>query len=322
MVIINMNNPIKSIGIKSKRNNMDSLKTLLDQKQYELVIKLTEGSETPNDLFYRISAYIYLGKYEEALYVIQDHQHILESNLASLINAHINLLCVLSRFDQARAVLDYYNNLPYQSQVVEELLRKMPEVIELEEKKQTTLRFYDDEQLEEYLKSDKLEDVLIGLDSLRKRDIFSFLPIISNILLNHKNQMIRSYTLMLLVQKEVDRSFKMNSLDEVIDINPKHLTPPFTSVTFNETLRLIDKEFKDPSLAQSATQLFSEYQMFIYPRDIAHAPKELCACLYIISRKYANSPLEDVHSYCDALELDEVKINSLVKEIEDILNKV
>ena len=322
MVIINMNNPIKNIGIKSKRNNMDSLKTLLDQKQYELVIKLTEGSETPNDLFYRISAYIYLGKYEEALYVIQDHQHILESNLASLINAHINLLCVLSRFDQARAVLDYYNNLPYQSQVVEELLRKMPEVIELEEKKQTTLRFYDDEQLEEYLKSDKLEDVLIGLDSLRKRDIFSFLPIISNILLNHKNQMIRSYTLMLLVQKEVDRSFKMNSLDEVIDINPKHLTPPFTSVTFNETLRLIDKEFKDPSLAQSATQLFSEYQMFIYPRDIAHAPKELCACLYIISRKYANSPLEDVHSYCDALELDEVKINSLVKEIEDILNKV
>lgn len=317
-----MNNPIKNIGIKSKRNNMDSLKTLLDQKQYELVIKLTEGSETPNDLFYRISAYIYLGKYEEALYVIQDHQHILESNLASLINAHINLLCVLSRFDQARAVLDYYNNLPYQSQVVEELLRKMPEVIELEEKKQTTLRFYDDEQIEEYLKSDKLEDVLIGLDSLRKRDIFSFLPIISDILLNHKNQMIRSYTLMLLVQKEVDRSFKMNSLDEVIDINPKHLTPPFTSVTFNETLRLIDKEFKDPSLAQSATQLFSEYQMFIYPRDIAHAPKDLCASLYIISRKYANSPLEDVHSYCDALELDEVKINSLVKEIEDILNKV
>lgn len=317
-----MNNQIKNIGIKSKRNNMDSLKTLLDQKQYELVIKLTEGSETPNDLFYRISAYIYLGKYEEALYVIQDHQHILESNLASLINAHINLLCVLSRFDQARAVLDYYNNLPYQSQVVEELLRKMPEVIELEEKKQTTLSFYDDEQLEDYLKSDKLEDVLIGLDSLRKRDIFSFLPIISDILLNHKNQMIRSYTLMLLVQKEVDRSFKMNSLDEVIDINPKHLTPPFTSVTFNETLRLIDKEFKDPSLAQSATQLFSEYQMFIYPRDIAHAPKDLCASLYIISRKYANSPLEDVHSYCEALELDEAKINSLVKEIEDILNKV
>ena len=43
---------------------MDSLKTLLDQKKYELVLKLTERSESANDLFYRISAFICLGKYE------------------------------------------------------------------------------------------------------------------------------------------------------------------------------------------------------------------------------------------------------------------
>ncbi len=79
---------------------MDSLKTLLDQKKYDLVLKLTESSTATNDLFYRISAFIYLGKYEEALYVIQDNQKALESNLVSLINAHINLLCVLGRFDQ------------------------------------------------------------------------------------------------------------------------------------------------------------------------------------------------------------------------------
>ena len=97
---------------------MDSLKTLIDKKEYELVIKLTEGSKVPNDLFYRISAYIYLGKYEEALFVIQDHQQILESNLVSLSKAHINLLCALGRFDQAHATLDYYSNLPYQSQEV------------------------------------------------------------------------------------------------------------------------------------------------------------------------------------------------------------
>ena len=161
---------------------MDSLKSLIDKKEYELVIKLTEGSKVPNDLFYRISAYIYLGKYEEALFVIQDHQQILESNLVSLINAHINLLCALGRFDQAHATLDYYANLPYQSQEVEEILRKMPEVIELEEKKQNTVRFYDDEQLEKYLTSDKLEEVLIGLDTVRNRDIFTFLPVLQNLL--------------------------------------------------------------------------------------------------------------------------------------------
>ena len=301
---------------------MDSLKTLLDQKKYDLVLKLTEGSTSANHLFYRISAFIYLGKYEEALFVIQDHQPVLEGNLLSLVNAHINLLCVLGRFDQARATLDYYNNLPYQNQAVEEMLRKMPEVIELEEKKQTTLRFYDDEQIETYLKSDKDEDVLIGLDTVRNRDVFTFLPLLQNLLVNHPRQMIRSYTLMLLVQKEVDRELKMKSVDEIIDVNPKHLNPPFTSVVFNETIKLIDSEFKDPSLAQSATQLFSEYEMYTYPRSIKEAPKNLCAAFYIISRKYANNPIPDLDGYYDAMELDRDYLNKLVEKIEKILSDV
>lgn len=301
---------------------MDSLKSLLDQKNYELVLKLTEGSEAPNDLFYRISAFIYLGKYEDALYVIQDHQKILEGNLVSLVNAHINLLCVLGRFEQARTVLDYYNNLPYQSQVVEETLRKMPEVIELEEKKQTTLKFYDNEQIEQYLKSDKDEDVLIGLDTVRNRDIFTFLPIIQEVMVKHPRQMIRSYSLMLLVQKEVDRELKMNSNGEIIDVNPKHLNPPFTSVVFNDTIRLIDSEYKDPTLSQSATQLFSEYEMYLYPRSLKDTAKNYAGAFYIITRKYANSPIPDVKQYCDAMELDENHILELVKEIEEILANV
>ena len=301
---------------------MDSLKSLIDQKKYDLVITLTERSESANDLFYRISAFIYLGKYEDALFVIQDHQKTLETNLVSLINAHINLLCALGRFDQAYTVLDYYSNLPYQSQVVEEMLRKMPEVIAMEEKKQSTVRFYDDEQLENYLRSDKLEEVLIGLDTIRNRDVFHFLPVLQELLVNHPKQMVRSYTLMLLVQKEVDRELKMKSVDEIIEVNPKHLNPPFTSVIFNQTVKLIDSNFKDPSLAQNATQMLSEYEMYIYPRSIKDAPKDLCAALYIISRNYANSPLEDVHSYCDALELDEKIVTDLVNKISDILAKL
>ncbi len=301
---------------------MDSLKTLLDKKEYDLILKLTERSEVPNDLFYRISALIYLNRYEDALYVIQDHQKILETNLVSLINAHINLLCVLGRFDQAHATLDYYANLPYQSQEVEEILRKMPEVIELEEKKQNTVRFYDDEQLEKYLTSDKLEDVLVGLDTVRNRDVFTFLPILQNLLISHPNQMVRSYTLMLLVQKEVDRELKMKSLDEIIDVNPKHLNPPFTSVVFNQTIKLMDSEFKDPSLAQNAAQFLSEYEMYTYPRSIKDAPKDLCVALYLIARKYSNLPIDDVKGYCEAMELDEKKINEIIEKIEKVLNSL
>ena len=301
---------------------MDNLKTLIDQKKYDLVLKLTERSETANDLFYRISAFIYLGQYENALFVIQDHQKVLESNLVSLINAHINLLCALGRFEQAHAVLDYYSNLPYESQIVEEVLRKMPEVIALEEQKHNTVRFYDDEQIEKFLRSEKLEDVLVGLDTIRNRDIFTFLPILQDLLISHPKQIIRSYILMLLVQKEVDRSLKMKSLDEIIDINPKHISAPFTSAVFNETVKLIETNFKDPTLAQTATQLFSEYEMYRYPRSHVHAPIDLCHALYLISREYINSPVEDVDAYIQERGLNKDKVLKIKKEIDDILNVI
>lgn len=301
---------------------MDSLKTLIDQKKYDLVIKLTEGSESANDLFYRISAFIYLGKYEDALFVIQDHQKILETNLVSLINAHINLLCALSRFDQAYSVLDYYANLPYQNQEVEELLRKMPEAIKLEEHKQTSVRFYDDEQIEQYLKSDKTDEVLIALDTIRNRDIFTFLPTLQEVLLNHSQQMVRSFALMLLVQKEVDRNLKMKSLNEIIDVNPKHLIPPFTGAIFNETVKLFDINAKDPTISQNAAQLFSEYAMYIYPREFFLSPKELSAIFILIAKKYASSPVSDEKEYFNSLNLDNEKLIAKTREIESYLSSL
>ena len=45
---------------------MDSLKTLMDKKQYDLVLKLTENSQDSLALFYRLSAMLATGKSEEA----------------------------------------------------------------------------------------------------------------------------------------------------------------------------------------------------------------------------------------------------------------
>ncbi len=41
---------------------MDSLKSLMDKKQYDLVLKITETSKDAQSLFYRISALLALGK--------------------------------------------------------------------------------------------------------------------------------------------------------------------------------------------------------------------------------------------------------------------
>ncbi len=300
---------------------MDNLKSLLDSKQYDLVLKLTETSTSSNDLFYRISAFFFLGKYEDALYVIQDHQETLESNLPALINAHINLLCVLGRFDQAYTVLDYYNNLPYQSQVVEEILRKMPKIIEAEEKKQTTYKFYSDEEIEQMLRSDKFEDVLLALDTIKNRDILSFLPILKELLVSDSKEAIKSYILMMLVKKEVDRDLVIVKKGKEIKVNPKHLIPPFMGEVFDGVVKGFDKEFKDSTLSQIATQLFSQYSIYIYPEEYPYSIKEYLAAFYLLAKDYASSMNSDLSSLGFANELDLEKINRIKEEIDKMLEE-
>ena len=300
---------------------MDNLKSLLDSKQYDLVLKLTETSTSSNDLFYRISAFIFLGKYEDALYVIQDHQEILESNLPALINAHINLLCVLRRFEQAYTVLDYYNNLPYQSQVVEEILRKMPKVIEAEEKKQTTYKFYSDEEIEQMLRSDKFEDVLLALDTIKNRDILSFLPILKELLVSNSKEVIKSCILMMLVKKEVDRDLVIVKKGKEIKVNPKHLIPPFIGEIFDGVVKDFDKEFKDSTLSQIATQLFSQYTIYIYPKEYPYSIKEYLAAFYLLAKDYASSMNSDLSSLSFINELDLEKINQIKEEIDKMLEE-
>ena len=300
---------------------MDNLKSLLDSKQYDLVLKLTETSTSSNDLFYRISAFIFLGKYEEALYVIQDHQETLESNLPALINAHINLLCVLGRFEQAYTVLDYYNNLPYQSQVVEEILRKMPKIIEAEEKKQTTYKFYSDEEIEQMLRSDKFEDVLLALDTIKNRDILSFLPILKELLVSDSKEAIKSYILMMLVKKEVDRDLVIVKKGKEIKVNPKHLIPPFMGEVFDGVVKGFDKEFKDSTLSQIATQLFSQYSIYIYPEEYPYSIKEYLATFYLLAKDYASSMNSDLSTLSFVNELDLEKINKIKEEIDKMLEE-
>ena len=300
---------------------MDNLKSLLDNKQYDLVLKLTETSTTSNDLFYRISAFIFLGKYEDALFVIQDHQETLESNLPALINAHINLLCVLNRFEQAYRVLDYYNNLPYQSQVVEEILRKMPKVIEAEEKKQTSYKFYSDDEIEQMLKSEKFEDVLLALDIVKNRDVLAFLPLLKDLLVNSNKETIKSYILMMLVKKEIDRDLLINKFGEEIKVNPKYLNPPFMGEIFDNVIKGFDKEFKDSTLSQIATQLFSQYTIYIYPKEYPYSIKEYIAVFYLLAKNYASSEDEDISILSFVGELDLEKIKAIKQEIDKMLEE-
>lgn len=301
---------------------MDNLKTLMDKRDYQLVLKLTNSSHEINDLFYRISAFLALGKPEDALSVIKDNQNILEGDLSLLIKVHIEILCLLNRFDEAKNTLKYYENLPYQSQVVEEALRAAPELIKEEEKKSTSFKYLNDDQIIEKLHSKNNNDILIALDIIKGRDIFAFLNDIYRILLNNQDQLIRSFALLLLVQKELDREVRFNHDGKIIVVNPKKLDPPFIGDEFNAFVKLIQTKFKDASLAENAISILSTYILFIYPDNLSGIDLNvLLGALFVVSKEYMQDPIKDIKEYALLEKIDDLELQEQIEKINRALKE-
>ncbi len=300
---------------------MDNLKTLMDKRQYDLVIKLTEIADEPNALFYRISALLAVGKTEDALNSITSNQKILESHMSLLIKTHVEILCLLTRFDEAYAILEYYKNRPYVSQEVEELLRDMPQMIRLEERKHSSMRFIKDEELIKKLESDDPDVILMAIDIVRERDINKFLDYIQNIMVKFPKQSIRSLALLLLVQKKVDRSFSFNHIGEMIKVNPSELEPPFVGDSFNQLVKALDSAYRNPVLSENAVSILSTHLLYIYPQSINIETAILVEALFQIASEYLNSD-EKGHllERCKEKNLDPDEVKSLISEIKNSLD--
>lgn len=295
---------------------MDTLKTLMDKKQYELVIKATENATESTHLFYRIAAFLALGKAEESLKCLLDNRHILEKELPVLIRIHIEILCILNRFDEAYEEMKYYENLPYHSQPVEELLQSMPKYIREEEKRHFNSHEMDDQQVKKLLRSSEMNDVIIALDIVKSRGYQNFLEDLKWLMVNHPLQSIRSFSLLVLVQNEVNGIFKFQHIEKLIEVNPSKIKPPFVGEPFNTITKRITVEFNNPSLSDNAIQILSTYIMYIYPDDIDASIEEIIEALYQVSSSYLHAEIEPLEGRCKKKNLDINKINELINNIK------
>ena len=276
---------------------MDSLKTLMDRQDYELVIKLTENSEDTTSLFYRVAAFVGSNHPKEALACIEKNRKILEKDMSVLIKLHIETLCIVGDFDKAYEELKYYENLPYVSQEVEELLKEMPKYIRAEEKRALGSKELDTAGVKKLLHSGDYNDVLIGLDIVRGKDLNDFIIDIKDLMKNYPKQSIRSFSLFILVQREYDKEVEFNHMGEIIKLVPKDTEPPFVGEKFNSLVKDIQMTFKNPVLAETAVNALSTHIMYTYPEPIKEDPEALKIALYRIACEYTStldkSSLED-----------------------------
>ena len=303
---------------------MDSLKTLMDKKQYDLVIKLTENSHDSLSLFYRISALLAVGQSEPALETIKKNQKVLQEKLAILIKIHIEILCLLGRFDEAYNELHYYQELPYESQEVEEILNAMPNYIRKEEREKYRSHSNSEEELTTKLMSKNDDEVLAALDEIKHQRVDDYLLPLLKIIRSYPKQVVRTFALLLLVNQKYDKEVDFLHFDKLIKVVPNTLKQPFVVEGFN-TLNDLSFElqslYHDPSLVMNAMQIISSYLLYIYPNKLELSKDEVLVIFGFIAKRLLQAKEDDFASICEQKGLNPDKISQKINEInEDLKN--
>ncbi len=296
---------------------MDKIDTLLEKGNYELVLKITKNSDDIKYLFYRLAAFVALEKYEDALALINSKKSIMEQDLRLLIKTHINILCVLERFDEAYDAAKDYAELPYHSQEVEEILKELPHRIRNEEKKVLGKKKLSEEEMRKILLSEQNDERLLGI--LQKIDrIEKYLPELENLLVAYPHLSIRVFILLTLVKVKVNGPIKFkNSRDEIQEVCPQVLHEPFSSTIDREISNRINK-YDDPTVASVAHQIFSSYVLFVYPEYITSDIDILYQSLILLSKKYLAINLNNTEQELSNNPAISECISSLEKALKNI----
>ena len=296
---------------------MDKIDTLLEKGNYELVLKITKNSDDIKYLFYRLAAFVALEKYEDALALINSKKSIMEQDLRLLIKTHIDILCVLERFDEAYDAAKDYAELPYHSQEVEEILKELPHRIRNEEKKVLGKKKLSEEEMRKILLSEQNDERLLGI--LQKIDrIEKYLPELENLLVAYPHLSIRVFILLTLVKVKVNGPIKFkNSRDEIQEVCPQVLHEPFSSTIDREISNRINK-YDDPTVASVAHQIFSSYVLFVYPEYITSDIDILYQSLILLSKKYLAINLNNTEQELSNNPAISECISSLEKALKNI----
>lgn len=298
---------------------MDSLKSLMDKKQYDLVLKITENSQDSLALFYRLSALLATGKSADALNLIKSKREILKSNLSLLMKIHIEILCLLGKFDEAYSELKYYQELPYENQETEELLASLPKYIREEEIKLYKHKEVGQDEIRKKLLSKNDADVLSALDALREQPLDSFILPLQNILRNYPKQTVRAFALLLLVAKKYDKKVAYLSEDELIEVVPASLEEPFIIQPFgsiDDVSQILQNTYHDPSLVQTAINILSSEIVYLYPHKINYTKAQLIVVFGYLAKDLLKVKDNDLAKMCEEWNLELEATNREINKIK------
>jgi hypothetical protein len=303
---------------------MDSLKSLLDKKQYDLVLSLTRTSTDPEALVFRCSAFLALGKSKEALSILLDNRSLLfKANPILTMKSTLELRFILRQFDEAYEDLKAFEEMPYVSQEVEEYLQTAPKIIRSNERGQNLADKYTVEDIERILKTSKDDyEVLTLLNYLEGNRFRDYVPLLKELLVSSRHPSVKTYALLLFVSQGYHEEVTFLKNDKIYRVVPKKLKPPYFGEPFNGFVQYLQSQSPDPSIAGVAASLLNDYILDVYPEEAITKAEDplLLTALLEIAGDYLRNPLP-LAPFLTKYSLQEEDVKALVKTIQAALAK-
>ncbi len=296
---------------------MSELNDLFLARDYSKIIEETEGKEDGEALFYRASALLALGEKEKAMGIFESKRKALFAyNPLATIKNDMKLRVYLEEFDEAYEDLREFEEYPYVSQEVEEILRSIPRYLREKERESVGKRPLSVEEAKKRLRERKSDmDVLSTLEAISSIAVDPFLDEIKSLLLSSVNSSVKTYALLLLLNCGYDEEIVMIKDNKRYQLIPKNINPPFVGPLFKAVKEEISALSKDPSVNEVAYALWSDYVLSLFPENAFEGTnaKEISEVFYVLALEYLRR--DDIESL---LSERGIKEEELIRQKEKV----
>ncbi|MBP5091298.1 MAG: hypothetical protein J6328_01910, partial [Bacilli bacterium] len=230
---------------------------------------------------------------KKALDILLSNRDVLwEKNPLLLMKTNFEIRFALKEFDEAYEDMKDFENRPYVSQEVEEVLRGLPNYIRANERNTFHHEKLDEAEIREKLLNTNDDFTLLQLLGKIESNPLDYIQEIRSIASSDRNEQLKTFALLLLTQAKDGEKLVFKKNGESFELTPKDLEKPFVNDRYKKTLSFIEGGSKNTSIIQAAKSLFDNLVLAIYPKQVEEKEKLVAASFLLLAAKYLNSSAE------------------------------
>lgn len=273
---------------------MKDYKEMFEKGEYQKLLKEIGKPESGEEALYEVSALLAESRLKEAKEIFfENRDRIYDFSPIVCLKTNLEIRFISEEFEEAYEDESYYQEKPYVSQRMEELLRDYRKRVRDEERKTLLAKKISSGDISSLIEEAKTDhEVLEILGGVKGKLSDEAKKAVTSVVASSRHDLVRTYALLLLVgdRSQEEILFKKNGKE--YHVVPSKEMPPFLSKEHKAFMEELESLTSDISKRDLATHLYSDYILYLYP-ETPYAEKGLANALLSAASVYLGEKGEE-----------------------------